>query len=251
MAENGTEVSTQPKARTPIRVAMFARVVLVILGISSWAVGGYAVFVAGRGEFGSVALVVGGMVCVILGLVGRVPRRLSGKDWSVDLDTVADATEDQPREERKRLANELVASSSSESDPSSRIAGRIYASLAFDEAAINAAIAALRSLPVEVEHETSLSTEEGKAAIDAIVKVGSFRVGIVAKYSSTAKGLRRSAQHAARAAKVLALNAVVVVSSQRVDIAAEDVVEYTEVIFIALSDIDLLPKYMYRLGFVV
>lgn len=87
MANGGEEerVDNLGKPLRPIRLSKEQRFTAVVVGLGLLAVGGWGYIASGHDGAGTVAFVVAGTLCGLLGIIGRVPTRLSGKDYSMEI----------------------------------------------------------------------------------------------------------------------------------------------------------------------
>lgn len=80
--------------RTTSEIPTAARAGLVIVGASSWAAGGVAVFINANGV-GAAALLAAGILCIVLSMLGRWPSRISVSGSEVSWDDVKDVLDNQ------------------------------------------------------------------------------------------------------------------------------------------------------------
>lgn len=75
----------------PIRLSQQQRSMAVVGGVGLLGVGSWGFLASNQDGAGTVAFVAAGTLCGLLGVIGRVPTRLSGKDYSMEL--IGDADE--------------------------------------------------------------------------------------------------------------------------------------------------------------
>ena len=95
----------------PIFLSAKQRVGLCVSGVALLGTAGWAQIASGHDGAGTVAFVAAGAIAGALGLIGRLPNRLSGKDYTVEFEVeqrvkevVTDIVEELPTEAKKAIA---------------------------------------------------------------------------------------------------------------------------------------------------
>lgn len=97
-----------PPPSLPIKLSMNQRVISVLAGTALVTTGGWAEIASGHDGAGTVAFVVSGSLIAVLGIAGRLPTRLSGKDYSVEFEErVHEAAQERTAEAISEVVNEL------------------------------------------------------------------------------------------------------------------------------------------------
>ena len=102
-----------PRLGKPIKMTMWQRGLLGVSGAGMVVAGGWAEIASGHDGAGTVAFVAAGALFAGLGIVGRIPNRISGKDYTAEFEAevedrveekLGDAVEVLPRTVREELA---------------------------------------------------------------------------------------------------------------------------------------------------
>ena len=113
----------------------------------------------------------------LIGVVGLYPLRISGKEWAVEFfDDVADAIDSAPASVKQDIADKLfLDASSSGRDATSRLAGAVQSSIAFENHAVKTVVAEFgRISDYNFEYQRS-------SDFDAVLHFQGRRIAIEAK----------------------------------------------------------------------
>ena len=201
----GDGPKAEKRSSKPIRLTNTQRGMAVVGGVGMLIAGGWGYIASGHDGAGTVAFVTAGAVAGLLGVVGRVPNRLSGRDYSMELfeealdervkEEVTDIVEDLPATARKEIVEaedrRAVATDSSEEtvdllaalqrsvDRAKRVKVASTAaarSLAFEDQVTTQLRRAFELSNVAVEIESSReATDRG---LDVIVHFRDFSLGV-------------------------------------------------------------------------
>jgi hypothetical protein len=171
----------RPRPGSGIKLTWWQRSGLFISGVALVLTGAWAEISAGRDGAGTVAFVAAGALLGAVGIVGRLPNRISGKDYSVEFEAavherveeeLAEVVEDVPGDVRQEIAeadaDELIGERSVASTAAAR-------SLAFEQEVVGQLDVALKSRQVRPE---ILQGPDNTDEFDAIIKLDGRTVGV-------------------------------------------------------------------------
>lgn len=106
-----------PVKRRPMKLSRWQRSGAVASGAAMLGTGGWAEIASGHDGPGTVAFVAAGTLMTALGIVGQMPRSISGKDYTAEFgelveerakESIVEAVEAMPREVKEKIAEQDV-----------------------------------------------------------------------------------------------------------------------------------------------
>jgi len=214
---------------------------LLIFGGGTWLAGGASVFVPGSSEPGGVALIVGGMICIVVAAIGVIPTRVSGSNWSVDLsDEIVAAVEDRPTEEREQIVHDILSSSADDDDGAVRLATQLQRGLLFEQQMVK------RLIEVSRQHgklHFDFATVPD-AGIDGVLTVaGQKHVAVNMKYTAAPAAIRSALAQAERLLYSKKFDGYLLIVNGAVPATELRRIEKHKIWILEFEDLDQLPKY--------
>lgn len=201
------------KALKPIKLSQQQRFMAVVGGIGLLSIGSWGFLASDHDGVGTVAFVTAGTLCGLLGIIGRVPTRLSGKDYSMeimgDADELAQATLEVLSREQ---VVELVIGLSDEKRSTLTEAAMYKAaasSLAYEEMVTNLFLSIANKLQMKVQ--THPNIDKFDLQLEASRK-GRILVAIINNFSAERR-LRRQLHDLSDVAKGHGATALIVTRS--------------------------------------
>jgi len=228
-----------------LRLSDPVRRVLLIFGGGTWLAGGASVFVPDSSEPGGVALIVGGMICILVGAIGFVPTRVSGSNWSVDMsDEIVSVVEDRPQTERKKIIDDILANASSDDGDAMRLASRLQRGVLFEDEAISRLRTLLAGVPGVIIEVPRGNSDSGA---DAVLTVGSSkRVGVNIKFSSSQAAFKSNLKRAERELLLSDFDGYLLLLNHPVPFTEVSVVGDKWLWAVSFENLDLLQKFFLR-----